>query len=184
MSFGSTGTLACSTMGPLSTPLVHEVHGRAGDLGAVVERLPLGVQAREGRQERGVDVEAPPGEGPHVDRREDPHEARRGTSGRPARAVSSRTSARSNDSRSAKSLGLTKSASTPAARARSSAGARSRSEITTTTVRRIVRAASRHRGAPADSSPGPRPALRGQAQRSRVARRRQVTRAPRRARPR
>jgi hypothetical protein len=56
-------------------PLVHEVHGGACDLDAVVERLPLGVQAGERREQRGMDVERPPGEGPHVDRREDPHEA-------------------------------------------------------------------------------------------------------------
>ena len=37
--------------------LVDEVDGAAGDLNAVVEGLSLGVETREGREQRGVDVE-------------------------------------------------------------------------------------------------------------------------------
>ena len=40
--------------------LVDEVHGGARHLHAVLERLALGVQARERRQQRGMDVEARP----------------------------------------------------------------------------------------------------------------------------
>ena len=35
----------------------HQVHGRAGDLHAVLERLPLRVDAGKRRQQRGMDVE-------------------------------------------------------------------------------------------------------------------------------
>ena len=43
--------------GAVIEPRGHQVDGRAGDLHAVLERLPLGIDAGERRQQRGVDVE-------------------------------------------------------------------------------------------------------------------------------
>ena len=57
VSSSSTGTAACSTIGPPSSSGVDEVHGGAGDAHAVLERLPLRVEAGKRRQQRRMDVE-------------------------------------------------------------------------------------------------------------------------------
>jgi hypothetical protein len=53
----------------------HEVHGRAADVNAVLERLLLGVETREGRQKRRVDVHDPIGKRLEQRRADQPHEA-------------------------------------------------------------------------------------------------------------
>ena len=75
MSSSLTGTVFCRMMTPWSTCLVDEVDGASRDLGSVVERLLLGVEAGEGRQQRGVDVEDAVGEGAHELGRDEAHVA-------------------------------------------------------------------------------------------------------------
>ena len=75
VSAGSTGTATCSTMGPVSTPSSMKCTVAPAHLGAVVERLTLGVKAREGRAAARGGCSGAAGEGAHVGGREDPHEA-------------------------------------------------------------------------------------------------------------
>ena len=56
--------------------IVDEVHGGAGDLRAVIQRLALGVEPRERGQERGMDVHGASGERARICLGEDPHEPR------------------------------------------------------------------------------------------------------------
>jgi hypothetical protein len=49
------------------------VDGRPGDLDAVLDGLALGVEARERRQQRRMDVQDPTGEAPDELDREHPH---------------------------------------------------------------------------------------------------------------
>ena len=65
--------------------LVDEVHGGAGDLDAVLERLALGGEPWKRRQERGVDVQDPSGIGTDEPGRQDPHEAREAHEADPSR---------------------------------------------------------------------------------------------------
>src|SRR5215475_9286641 len=53
----------------------HEMHGRAGNLHARLQRLAMRVEARERRQQRGMDVEHPAIPALHELGREQPHEA-------------------------------------------------------------------------------------------------------------
>ena len=60
-SSSSTRTATWSTIGPVSTPVVHDEQRRAGDLDAVRERVGSAVHARERRQQRGVGVDVAAG---------------------------------------------------------------------------------------------------------------------------
>src|SRR5205814_705028 len=53
--------------------LVHEMHGAAGNLGAILERLLLRVESRKGRQQRRMDVENAVGKCAYEVRREQTH---------------------------------------------------------------------------------------------------------------
>ena len=58
----ATGTAACATIGPVSTPSSTTITVHAGDLDAVRERVPHPVRAGERRQQRGVGVDDPAAE--------------------------------------------------------------------------------------------------------------------------
>src|SRR5438445_10242790 len=45
--------------GSMIEVLIHKMHGAAADFGAVIQGLPLRVQAGKGRQQRGMNVEDP-----------------------------------------------------------------------------------------------------------------------------
>ena len=57
VSSSCTGTARCMTIGPGVELGRHEVHRRAADLDAVLERLPLRVDARKRRQQRRMNVQ-------------------------------------------------------------------------------------------------------------------------------
>ena len=77
----------------------HEVHGRAGDLHAVLERLALRVDAGERRQQRRVDVEDRVRERVEERRADQPHEAGEADERDAARAQLVRDRARRTSSR-------------------------------------------------------------------------------------
>lgn len=56
--------------------LIHKVHGASTHLHAVCERLALGVEPRERRQETGVNIEYPTTERVNKTRRQQPHVSR------------------------------------------------------------------------------------------------------------
>lgn len=55
----STGTTACSRIGPTSRTSRHAMHGAARKLAARIDGTLMGVQTGEGRQQRGMDVDQP-----------------------------------------------------------------------------------------------------------------------------
>ena len=75
MSSSSTGTAACSDDRPAVEFGVDEMHGRAAHAHAVLERLPLRVEAGKRRQQRRMDVQDPFGKRLEQRRPDQPHEA-------------------------------------------------------------------------------------------------------------
>ena len=108
-----------------------EVHGRAGDLHAVLERLLLGIDAGERRQQRRMDVEHGVRKGVEQPRADQTHETGEADEADAARSRSSCASRRSKSSRVANARWLMTSVSMPASRARSRPPASARFEMTT-----------------------------------------------------
>ena len=75
VSSSSTGTAACTTIGPGIQVFVHEMHRAAADLHAVLQRLVLRVEPRKGRQQRRMDVQNALRKLAHEMRAEQAHEA-------------------------------------------------------------------------------------------------------------